>query len=149
MRYLLQRTHHFRNIRVSGQGWQKRSNHSDLGRTKNFPFAVKVLNIQQFGQTNNCLVEVFLKWSDQSYTPSAIPGVYSCCFSSRLVFSGDEQSSINTMTTAAFVFHTVNFMSSSIPSAPANGVFYGEPLAKKLKCYVMLQFHTLFSENFM
>ena len=36
-----------------------------------FPFAVKILYIQNYGQTNNCLVEVFLKWSDQSRTPSA------------------------------------------------------------------------------
>ena len=62
------------------QGLRKRSEHSDLGRTKILPFAVKVLYFQNFGPTSNCLVEVFLKWSDQSRTPSAIPvslhGVY-------------------------------------------------------------------------
>ena len=36
-------------------------------------FAVKVLYIQNFGRTNNYLLEIFLKWSDQSPTPSANP----------------------------------------------------------------------------
>ena len=40
---------------------------------KILPFAVKVLYLQNFGRTNNCVVEVFLKWSDQSRTPSAAP----------------------------------------------------------------------------
>ena len=31
-------------------------------------FAVKVLYFHNFGRTNNCPVEVFLKWSDQSRT---------------------------------------------------------------------------------
>ena len=61
----------FRRKREELQGRRKRSDHSDLGRTKILPFAVKVLYFQNFGRTNNCLVEVFLKWSDQSWTPSA------------------------------------------------------------------------------
>ena len=36
-------------------------------------FAVEVLYFQNFGQTDNCIVEVSLKWSDQSHTPSATP----------------------------------------------------------------------------
>ena len=49
---------------------RKRFDHFDVGRTKNFPFAVNVLYVQNYGRTNNCIVEVFLKWSDQSGTPS-------------------------------------------------------------------------------
>ena len=41
------------------QGRRKRSDHSDLGRTKILTFAVKVLYFQNFGRTNNCLVEAF------------------------------------------------------------------------------------------
>ena len=35
--------------------------------------AVKVLHFQNFGWSDNCLVEAFLKWSDHSRTPSAAP----------------------------------------------------------------------------
>ena len=41
---------------------------------QNLPFAVKILYLQNFGRTNNCVVEVFLKWSDQSRTPSTALG---------------------------------------------------------------------------
>ena len=36
-------------------------------------FPVKVLRFQDFGRTNNCLVEILLKWSDQYGTSSAAP----------------------------------------------------------------------------
>ena len=36
-------------------------------------FAVEVLYSQNFGQTNNCVLEVFLKWLNQSCTPSVAP----------------------------------------------------------------------------
>ena len=36
-------------------------------------FLVKILYIQKFGWTHNCLVEVSLKWSNQPCTPSATP----------------------------------------------------------------------------
>ena len=35
----------------------------------------EVLCFQNFGRTNNCLVKVFLKWSDQSSTSSAGPDI--------------------------------------------------------------------------
>ena len=38
-----------------------------------FKIANKVLYFQNFGQTNKYVVEVFLKWSDQSRTPSVTP----------------------------------------------------------------------------
>ena len=38
---------------------------------KILPFVVKVLYFQNFGRTNNCVVEVFLEWSDQPRSPSA------------------------------------------------------------------------------
>ena len=40
---------------------------------KILPFVVKVLYFLNFGRTDNCLVEVLFKWSDQSSTPSAAP----------------------------------------------------------------------------
>ena len=47
-----------------------------LVEPKILPSAVKVLYFQNFGRTNNCLVKVFLKWSDQSCTPSATPACH-------------------------------------------------------------------------
>ena len=35
------------------------------------PFMVRVLQFSSFGRTNNCQVEILLKWSDQSGAPSA------------------------------------------------------------------------------
>ena len=37
-------------------------------------FMVKALYFQSSGRTNNCQIEVIYKWSDQSSTPSTIPG---------------------------------------------------------------------------
>ena len=54
-------------VRADGSG----SATPTLVGPKIVPFAVKVLYCQDFGLTNNCLVEVFLKWSDQSRTPGA------------------------------------------------------------------------------
>ena len=36
------------------------------------PFPVKALYFQDFGRTNNCLIEVLLKWWDHYCTPSLI-----------------------------------------------------------------------------
>ena len=55
------------NIKAGGSG----PTTPTLVRPKILPFAVKVLYLQNFGRTNNCVVEVFLKWSDKSRTPSA------------------------------------------------------------------------------
>ena len=55
------------------QGRRSGSTTATLVGPKILPFAVKVLYFQNFNRTNNCLVEVFLKWSDQSRTPSATP----------------------------------------------------------------------------
>ena len=38
-----------------------------LAGRKILPFGVKALYFQNLGQTSNCLVRVFLKWSDQSH----------------------------------------------------------------------------------
>ena len=54
------------------QNRRKRYDHSDLGRTKNFAIWVRVLHFKSFGWTNNCQVDVLLKWSDQSCTLSAV-----------------------------------------------------------------------------
>ena len=43
---------------------------------KILPFGVKVLYFKNFGLTNNCLVKAFLKWLDQSRTPSATLGLH-------------------------------------------------------------------------
>ena len=37
------------------------------------PLLVKFLHLESFGWTNNCQVKVLLRWSDQSYPPSATP----------------------------------------------------------------------------
>ena len=55
------------------QARRSRSDHSDLGRTKNLSFMVKALYFQGSGRTNNCQIEVLFKWSDQSCTPSGAP----------------------------------------------------------------------------
>ena len=38
-------------------------------------FMVKALYFQSYGRTKNCRIEVLFKWSDQSCTPSAAPGI--------------------------------------------------------------------------
>ena len=40
---------------------------------KILPFMVKVLKFSGFGRTNNCEVDILLKWSDQSSAASAAP----------------------------------------------------------------------------
>ena len=62
-------TYHLRNCRAGGSGPTTQT----LVGPKILPFAVKVSYFLNFGRTNNCLVEAFLKWSDQSSTPSAAP----------------------------------------------------------------------------
>ena len=44
--------------RAGGNG----STTSTLVGRKNFPFAVKMLYIQNYGRANYCIVEVFLNW---------------------------------------------------------------------------------------
>ena len=55
----------------TGQDWRRRSDHSDLGRTKNYVFYGQSPYFLTFGQTSDSQVEVLLKWSDQSWDPSA------------------------------------------------------------------------------
>ena len=55
------------------QGRRKSPTTPTLSGPKISSFLVKILYIQKFGRTNNCLVEVFLKWSNQPCTPSATP----------------------------------------------------------------------------
>ena len=52
------------------QGRRKRSDHSDLARTKNFAFCGRSALYSKFLY---CLVVIFLKWWDQSRTHSATP----------------------------------------------------------------------------
>ena len=59
----------------TAQGRWKRSDHSDLGHSENFAIYGQSLIFQNFGRTNNCAVEVLLKWSDQSRTPSPAPAI--------------------------------------------------------------------------
>ena len=40
---------------------------------KFFQCGQSLIYFQNFGRTNNCVVVAFLKWSDQSRTPSAAP----------------------------------------------------------------------------
>ena len=37
------------------------------------PLLVKFLHLESFGRTNNCYIKFLLRWSDQSYPPSATP----------------------------------------------------------------------------
>ena len=57
------------------QGQWKWSDHSDLGHAEKFAIYGQSLIFQNFGQTNNCAIEVLLKWTDQSRTPSPAPAI--------------------------------------------------------------------------
>ena len=57
------------------QGRWKRSDHSNVGHIEKFAIYGQHLIFQNFGRKNNCAVEVSLKWSDQSHTPSPAPAI--------------------------------------------------------------------------
>ena len=57
---------HFQNLDISGL----------VVRPNILLFVVEVLYSQNFGWTNNCVAEVFLKWSNQSCSPSTTAPVF-------------------------------------------------------------------------